>query len=299
MANPNTANYPSSLPTDNVLTVATDSLETSLVSDINASVTSFAVTNTSFDVPALVRVDNELILILTVGGGSVTSCTRGFGGSTAASHLGGSVLSGNVFAWQHNQMAAEVIAIATQLGANGVNFLKKGTDSVEHSLIWSAGATQGGSASSGFNLPTTNPAEVVALEGSNTITAAMAFDDTTSESIQGSFVVPDSFTGTVDVSIWSRSASTSGNVVMRFQSVAVDAGETIDPAFANTDNETIAPAGTTNQIVKTDITGAQVTGWAQNKIVFWKLSRIPGDASDTMTGDFEVLLVRIDIKKSI
>lgn len=299
MANPNTAAYPGAVPTDTTLTVASNSLETSLVSDINASVDTFSVSNTAFDVPVLVRVDNEIMLIGAKGSGTVSSVTRGFNGTTAAAHTSGSVLSGNVFAYTQNQLAAEVKAIATELGANGTNFIKKGTDNVEHSLIWSAGATQAGAAASGFNLPTVNPAEAVALEGSNTITTAMAFDDTTSESVQGSFIVPDSFAGTVDVKLFSRAAATTGNAVMRFQSVAVDAGAVVDSAFANTDNETIAPAGTTNQLVVTTMTSVQATGWSQNKIVFWKLSRIPTDGSDTMTGDFELFSVVIDIKKGV
>lgn len=126
MANPNVASYPSAIPTDNNLAVATDTLFTSLSTGINSSQTAFGLTSAGFNVPALVKVDNELILIISVVGTNVTDCTRGFYGSTATAHSANANVYGYVFAYHHNQLSAEVKAIATALGVDLANVLKDG-----------------------------------------------------------------------------------------------------------------------------------------------------------------------------
>jgi hypothetical protein len=118
MANPNTAKYPSQLVTDNDLPVATGGFSTTLTSDIDSLTSTLPVNSTAANVPVILRIDNELILAVTTSSSNFTGCIRGFGGSTAAAHVSGTQVFGYISAYHFNQLAAEVKAIETALGAN-------------------------------------------------------------------------------------------------------------------------------------------------------------------------------------
>jgi hypothetical protein len=118
MANPNTAKYPSQLVTDTDLPVATGGFSTVLTNDIDFSTSTLPVNSIAADVPVILRIDNELILAVSKSGSNFTGCVRGFGGSSAVAHISGSQVFGYIFAHHFNQLAAEVKAIETALGAN-------------------------------------------------------------------------------------------------------------------------------------------------------------------------------------
>lgn len=123
MANPNTASFPSALPTDTTLTVATNDALTTLAASIDNSQTSMDVA-VDFNVPCIITIDSERILVGAKTGTHYTSLTRAFGGTTAAAHNQGSTIFGYVEAYHHNQVAIEIQAIATALGANLANVIK-------------------------------------------------------------------------------------------------------------------------------------------------------------------------------
>lgn len=109
--NPNTAVFPGAVATDNNLLVATDNARTTLAVAINASVTSIVLTSpTKFVSPLVMTIDGEQLLCLTHTGPTYT-CTRGFNGSTATNHAFLAIVQGNMTAWHHNQLAAEVKSI--------------------------------------------------------------------------------------------------------------------------------------------------------------------------------------------
>jgi hypothetical protein len=128
MPNPNTAQFPSVIPTDTTLGgVATDNLYTTLSSAINNSQTNnITVSNGSFEVPVLILIDGELILATSKSTNTLNNCTRGFGGSSAANHAAGSSVYGYVFAYHHNQVCSEIQAVCTALGVDLANVLKPG-----------------------------------------------------------------------------------------------------------------------------------------------------------------------------
>jgi hypothetical protein len=128
MPNPNTAVFPASIPTDVSLAgVATDNLYTTLSASINNSQTNnIAVTSSSFEVPALLLIDSELILVESKAGNILNDVTRGFAGTTAASHLAGANVYGYIFAFKMNQISAEIKAICNSLGQNLSNILYSG-----------------------------------------------------------------------------------------------------------------------------------------------------------------------------
>lgn len=128
MPNPNTAVFPSSIPTDVSLAgVATDNLFTTLSASINGSQTSnIAVTSSNFEVPVLLLIDSELILVESKAGNILNDVTRGFAGTTATSHLAGANVYGYVFAYKMNQISAEIKAICNALGENLINVIYPG-----------------------------------------------------------------------------------------------------------------------------------------------------------------------------
>jgi len=128
MPNPNTPQYPTAIPTDTTLGgVATDNLYTTLASSINDSqTTNIGVTNGSFNLPALLLIDSELILVTTAVGNTLGGATRAFGGTVAANHASGAGVYGYIFAWHHNQISAELLAVCTALGVDLANVMLPG-----------------------------------------------------------------------------------------------------------------------------------------------------------------------------
>jgi len=119
--NPNTAKYPSALPTDTDLLVAKNRLDAALTlsSTIDASTLTVPVNDGSLvPIPGVIRIDYELLKICSRTGNTLTVCSggRGFDSSVAQSHSSGATISNVISAWYHNQVAAEIIAIATRLG---------------------------------------------------------------------------------------------------------------------------------------------------------------------------------------
>lgn len=122
MANPNTPAFPGQVVTDNTLFVVTDNAFTTLNGNINNSVTTIPVTSVDFLMPCLISIDTEIIKVLGPASGSnLTNCTRGFNGTTAASHTSGAQIFAYIFAYNINQLAAEVKAIEGALGASLAN----------------------------------------------------------------------------------------------------------------------------------------------------------------------------------
>jgi hypothetical protein len=128
MSNPNTAVFPGALATLSTLPVANDTLFTKLVGNITDSQTSgISLAVGGFNVPTLLVIDDEIILVTTLSGSTITACVRGFAGTTAALHLDATDVFGYIDAYHHNQIIAEIIAIETALGTSLANVLTPGT----------------------------------------------------------------------------------------------------------------------------------------------------------------------------
>jgi len=119
--NPNLPVFPNSIAQDKHLLVAVDSSMSVLAANINQTTLSIPVADgTKFRAYQVVRIDNESILICSVNGNILNVCNdgRGFGGSTPAIHGAGAEVKGLIYAWHHNQLAAEIKAIQQALGVN-------------------------------------------------------------------------------------------------------------------------------------------------------------------------------------
>jgi hypothetical protein len=92
-----------------------------LLAGITAAVTTITLTaGTGAQLPAdsfEVSIDDEIIFVGSRSADTLNSCVRAKEGTTAASHSAAAVVLNNITALSHNQLAAELNAIETQLGA--------------------------------------------------------------------------------------------------------------------------------------------------------------------------------------
>src|ERR1041385_3035846 len=116
-----TSNYPGSLDTNATLTDLADRAQTTLSAPLNASSTSFTVVSAAkFAANMILTIDRAQIFVTSVVSNTVNG-TRGYGGTTAASHSNGALVSCYFVAYQFKALRAAIIATETALGANLVN----------------------------------------------------------------------------------------------------------------------------------------------------------------------------------
>ena len=117
--NPNTAQYPGAIVTDQQLLVATNNANTTLTSSMTSSQTTISLTSgTYFVAPVAVRIDSELVDCTTLTTNTLSGCTRGFDNTTATTHNSGAPVYGLIIDWHINQPNAEIKAVETALGVN-------------------------------------------------------------------------------------------------------------------------------------------------------------------------------------
>lgn len=121
MAEPTSSNYPSSL--DTTTTLGGDAVnfkQLTLDAGINSAVTTVSVAEsiTAINVPCYILIDSELIWAEAKSAGDFTSCVRGAGGTTAASHSNAAVVYVTYAANLFNMLKRAIIAIETELGTN-------------------------------------------------------------------------------------------------------------------------------------------------------------------------------------
>jgi hypothetical protein len=111
--------FPGSNATDSDLYIAVDYPvnQSALSNAINSSVTTIQLISTANFPTAggFVTIDTELIQYTGITGSNLTGCTRGVGGTTAISHLNGTLVVATVTAEHHNVLKEEIKAIETSL----------------------------------------------------------------------------------------------------------------------------------------------------------------------------------------
>lgn len=148
---------------------------------------------------------------------------------------------------------------------------------------------QGTTASTVFDLPTTNTPTATCDTGTNTQKAYLAFNDTTDQSFQDHIILPVGFVS-FDVSLRWKAAATTGAAGWCVQLIRVPDGATSDPAFpaqaaGNCVSDTAK--GTTLQENVATIAGVTCTSCAAGDHVYIRVSRDAdgGAVTDSMTGD--------------
>lgn len=120
--NPVTARYPTNVVTDVYLAVPKDGATTSLTAAINSSQTSFTVASGSvFYIYGFITIESEILQICNIVSTTITACSRGAQGTSAASHANGVAVRGLVIAAYVNNSNAEIKAVETALGASLAN----------------------------------------------------------------------------------------------------------------------------------------------------------------------------------
>lgn len=117
------ANYPGSLSTNANLYIAVNGLQTTLAASCTSGDTTLTLTSTTgFPTTGLVTIDNtEVVSYTGISGATLTGCTRGADGTTAAAHPIGVTVGLTVVAAHHNLLKDEIIAIETALGVSLAN----------------------------------------------------------------------------------------------------------------------------------------------------------------------------------
>jgi hypothetical protein len=116
---PGQSQYPASLDNATSLPRAIDLKQSTLAAGINNSVTSFSVASgTGFNQPAVVWIDSEQINCTTLSTNTFSGCSRGQGGTAAASHLSGAAVQVRPSAVYINGLQDAVTKMQTLLGTN-------------------------------------------------------------------------------------------------------------------------------------------------------------------------------------
>lgn len=126
------------------------------------------------------------------------------------------------------------------------------------------------------------------------------FNDTTDESVEFPGFMPRHYDGgglTVTVG-WMATTATTGNCIwdVAFKSVSDDADDLDTKAFAAVNSVTATTASATGEVDYATITftdGADMDSVAAGEYFRLSLNRDANNASDTMTGDAELVFVEI------
>lgn len=126
------------------------------------------------------------------------------------------------------------------------------------------------------------------------------FDDGTDESAEFGFFMPRHYAGggiTVTIG-WAATSATSGNCIwdVAFKSVSDDADDLDTKAFAAANSVTDATASASGEAAYATVTftdGADMDSIAAGEYGRMRITRDADNASDTMTGDAELVFVEI------
>jgi len=155
-----------------------------------------------------------------------------------------------------------------------------------------------------WGYPTSNPAELDRDTGTNHNTFRHNFDDSTEEFIllEPAFELPSNLdtAGTIYFIIegYAKTAA-SANVVFKIYHHAVAQGESWDGAYSTLSSGALSCNGTQDYLDRFSFSETVANlGWSANDLLYLKLSRDAGNASDTLTGDYCVVNVKIRIPVS-
>ena len=108
-------------------------------------------------------------------------------------------------------------------------------------------------------------------------------------------------TGGVDIKIdYANSTASANNFVTRVSTSCVaDAEDLLAPSYNATSSTTTAGAATAGQRKTQTYTGVAATNCAANELLFVKMERVGGDASDANTGDFRLLGIELTTRRAM
>jgi hypothetical protein len=150
-----------------------------------------------------------------------------------------------------------------------------------------------------WSFPTSNPGVPACQTGSNTQYGTMDFADSANLSAQFTLKLPSDWTSTVDAKLVWLTSATTNSVVWQVSTICVADAETGDPAFNTASTVTDAAKGTTLQLNDATITTVTVTGCAAGELMFVKVQRDSGHASDSLTATARLVGVEMTYRRAI
>lgn len=166
-------------------------------------------------------------------------------------------------------------------------------------VFFPAAGCNNATAGSIWDLPTSNPAVAACKTGTNSQMGVLDFADSSNLSAQITYMLPTTWTGTVDARIKWLTSATSGNVVWQLSTVCVADEETDDPAFNTASTVTDGAKGTTLQTNDAAITTVTVTGCAAGELMHLKIQRDAAHASDTLAATARLLGVELAVREAL
>ena len=119
-------------------------------------------------------------------------------------------------------------------------------------------------------------------------------------SLQQPILLPDDWSGAVDIKFLYRTTATTGNTVWQVATSCRADAEVDDAAFNTADALTAdAAKGTTNQLNIATKTGITTTGCAAGELMHLKILRDRTHASDTITGVISLVGVELTLRRAM
>lgn len=166
--------------------------------------------------------------------------------------------------------------------------------------IWlEAAGCQNTTAGLMWDTPTSNPAVAACVTGTNTQKGVADFADGASTlGMQRSIMLPNDWTGAIDLGFKWLTSATTGSVVWQAATICVADGETDDPAFNTASTVTDAAKGTTLQTNDAAITGLTTTGCAGGELMHLRVYRDPAHASDNLAATARLIGVMVTMRRA-
>lgn len=148
------------------------------------------------------------------------------------------------------------------------------------------------------DLPSSNPAQLVNVNGTNFAWAELRYDATTQESVTYSFQMDQFYdNGSITINFWWKAAATTGNVVWQVNLLSRAEGQLFDTALGSDFYIQDAAQGTTEYLNKATLT-INNPNLTRSQVIIVKVSRDADstNATDDMAGDAKLLEVEVDFQ---
>lgn len=148
-----------------------------------------------------------------------------------------------------------------------------------------------------FEIPAVNPPTATAENGTNIDTGYLSYSASATNTAQFSFALPTDWTGNVDVSLISFSASSNASTVAQWD-ISCGCGTGDDPAFntSSTPTQTYTSANVDQTTTATSIT---TTGCAAGDMMYLRVQRSGAAGGDTFAGTSNLRGVIVKIRRAL
>lgn len=163
-------------------------------------------------------------------------------------------------------------------------------------LEYTAGCNNATANPGSFDFPT-SAAPTASCFGTTTTQGVIDFVDASTTTASGHFTLPQGWTGNMDARISWFAGTSSGNAVrfsLQTGCVADTEAVSTGPSYNTASASNTSYTGTANQKKTTTFTAIAMTNCSAGETMYFQLSRVGGDAGDTLTATAEVLSLQFE-----